>query len=110
VWLLKKAVYGLKQAARARHKRLTAIMTAIGFAACQVENCIFKHSTKSILMGAYVDDLIVIGKQDDIEWLKSELSKNLSITDKGLIQHCLSMQIEYDHRTRSWANSSDDLL
>jgi len=46
-----------------------------------------------------VDDLIVIGKQDDIEWLKSELSKNLSITDKGLIQHCLSMQIEYDHRT-----------
>lgn len=45
----------------------------------------------------YVDDLIVIGREDEVQQFKKDLASLLRITDKGELRFCLNMQVDWNH-------------
>ena len=99
---LDKAVYGLKQAARQWNLKLNDTMKQLHFKPSESEPCIFQ-STKdpNLMVGVYVDDLIVIGKENKINDFKKKLASLLKITDKGRLHFCLNMQIDWNEEDNS---------
>lgn len=65
---LKKALYGLPQAppSRAWNSNLDRSLTSLRLEKSSLEHAVYKRSTgeSRILVGFYVDDLIVIGSDD----------------------------------------------
>jgi len=58
---LVKAIYGLKQAARAWHKKLDAVLFAAGFTPYDADPCLDKGGRRDVVVFIliYVDDLVV---------------------------------------------------
>ena len=44
---------------------------------------VYKHKVKCMYIAIHVDDLLVIGSQDDCEWFKSEISKCFTVKSEG---------------------------
>ncbi|GJZ84084.1 ribonuclease H-like domain, reverse transcriptase, RNA-dependent DNA polymerase [Tanacetum coccineum] len=63
VYRLVKALYGLKQAPRAWNIKLDQTFKTLGFKKCTLEQAIYTRISKDsmLLVGVYVDDLIVTG-------------------------------------------------
>ena len=65
---LETAVYGLRNAARARWKRVVRDLTRCGWVQHQLHQCtfMFMNGTELVgLIGVYVDDYLVAGCDDD---------------------------------------------
>ncbi|CAM8919891.1 unnamed protein product [Rhodiola kirilowii] len=65
VCLLKKALFGLKQAPRAWFTKLGSFLLHHGFQSCKSDTSLFiRHSGDSVLyILVYVDDLIITGSR-----------------------------------------------
>jgi hypothetical protein len=66
VCLLKRALYGLKQAGCQWLLKLASLLRKLGFEPISVDQQIFIHQTKPIVIGAYMDDLLVFTKTLDL--------------------------------------------
>lgn len=99
VCVLKKAIYGLKQASRQWNKKLNDVLMESGFKRCKTDSCIYvRRNQKSIVIVAvYVDDLLIFSNND--VW-KNELKKNLmmnfSMKDLGKVSGCLGLRIVHN--------------
>jgi hypothetical protein len=69
---LQKALYGLRQAPRAWYAKLDATLTSLDFIRNPLEHAVYRRgdSAKYLLVGVYVDDLIITGTklQDIVEF------------------------------------------
>jgi hypothetical protein len=65
---LHKALYGLKQAGRQWNQKINDFLHSIGFQNADADQCIYikKVSGTFILIGLYVDDLLIA--TDDTNW------------------------------------------
>nr|GEZ61033.1 ribonuclease H-like domain, reverse transcriptase, RNA-dependent DNA polymerase [Tanacetum cinerariifolium] len=63
VYKLEKALYGLRQTPRAWNIKLDNTLKSLNFEKCALEQTIYTRSTKDslLLIGVYVDDLIITG-------------------------------------------------
>jgi len=82
---LKRTIYGLVQSAREFYRKLVDTLKGLGFVENKSDPCLLSkwEDDEIILVGVYVDDCLVIGKQDQIEKLIVELNNggfNLKIT------------------------------
>ena len=99
VWWLNCAIYGLKQAALTWWKELEASMKRLGFTRCQSDAGIFFNKEYKIVVIAYVDDCLFIGKE-----LKRVLqAKEVFMTiwecrDLGEAKEFLRMRIRHEGR------------
>jgi hypothetical protein len=61
---LSKTLYRLKQAPRAWNAKLDRTLTELGFEKCPSEPALYKRNKKgsTLLVGVYVDDLVITGK------------------------------------------------
>ena len=79
VYKLNKSLYGLKQSGRMWNQLLHAHFIDNGFTQCPTEHCLYTKETKEgmILILVWVDDLIVGGKNENIDGseLKGTISK-----------------------------------
>ena len=75
--LLAKTIYGLVQSAREFYKKLISVLKSIGFKESMSDPCLLsKWNQDEILMiGVYVDDCLVVGKDLQIEELIVELKE-----------------------------------
>lgn len=92
VYRLKKALYGLRQAPRAWNMRLDKALKDLGFLRCPQEQAVYKlQSSKSILIvGVYVDDLIVTGtSEDQIAKFKKQMQSVFEMSDLGRLTYYL---------------------
>lgn len=67
---LTKALYGLRQAPRAWYEKLDASLSHLGFSRSAVEHAVYRResTTGFLLVGVYVDDLIITGtNENDIQ-------------------------------------------
>lgn len=62
---LQKALYGLKQAPLRWNEHFSNFLCKKGLTALKVEQCIFKNERGTIYLAIYVDDGLVIGKNED---------------------------------------------
>ena len=110
---LNKAIYGLKQSAKCWNEKLNEIMSQIGLKPFASEECIFANKNNELMVGAYVDDLLIISASIEmIENFKRRLSDHLQITDKGELQEFLGIAVRKteDSLVLSQEKLIDDLL
>ncbi|KAI3662213.1 hypothetical protein MP638_002199 [Amoeboaphelidium occidentale] len=105
VFLLRKSIYGLKQSGRNWNKKLVSVLTKVGFIQSKIEPSIFfrKSDNQLCIIGAYVDDLLIISKSNEdnnsiFKLISSELkikvvSTGNKYTIAGIQVHVLSDKI-----------------
>ena len=94
---LKKALYGLRQAPRAWNSKLDKELIALGFVKSKLDNAVYRRSSINsfLLMGVYVDDLIISGPSvDEIRKFKSEMMKKFRMSDLGLLSYYLGIEVK----------------
>jgi hypothetical protein len=74
----KKKIYGLVQSAREFYKKLILVLKSILFVENNSDPCLLLNwdVKEVILIFIYVDDCLVIGKEERIQWLIVELKRN----------------------------------
>ena len=84
VCLLKKSLYGLKQAPKAWNDKFTNYLKRLKLDNTDDDPCIFYNETKSVIMGVFVDDGIIIGHdKSEIEEVLSKLARKFEITSEN---------------------------
>ena len=93
---LKKALYGLKQAPRAWNYKLDFILKSMGFIRSVSDQAVYILRSKEdkLLVGVYVDDLIITGSTiEEIEGFKASMKTKLKMTNFGLINSYLGIEV-----------------
>ena len=57
------------------------------------DNCLYFHKQKKIALGVYVDDMPTAASKENYRWVVQELEKRFQITDKGVLNRCLGMNV-----------------
>ena len=96
VYRLHKALYGLRQAPWAWNTRLDRSLKELGFTRCTQEQAVYIRGKNcvGVIVGVYVDDLIVIGKDPaDITEFKQKMMDEFDMSDLGLLHYYLGIEV-----------------
>jgi hypothetical protein len=89
---LRKALYGLRQAPRAWNAKLDSTMSGLGFKRSSSEHAVYVRN--KLLVGVYVDDLVITGSiNDDIKHFKEEMKGTFRMSDLGLLSYYLGIEV-----------------
>ena len=95
VCLLKRSIYGLKQASRQWHKKFDEHILSHGFTRCVYIKKVGGAVVAYLLL--YVDDMLVAGEcKKEVEKVKRDLSKVFEMKDLGCAARILGMDIVRD--------------
>ena len=101
---LKKGIYGLCQAARQLWKKFvdTIKKESFGFRVSPAGPCmLFKENELGIIM--YVDDMLIIGKKEQIQDFASKIQKEFSVKIQHKLADYLGCEFHMNkERTRGW--------
>jgi Reverse transcriptase (RNA-dependent DNA polymerase) len=91
---LYKALYGLRQAPRAWNSKLDKSLKALSFERCLLEHAVYTRKEGNLIVGVYVDDLIITGGSiRDIDKFKSQMKGLFSMSDLGLLSYYLGIEV-----------------
>ena len=96
---LKKALYGTKQASRLWNETVTKYLVSVGFVQSTSDPIIFVHPTSNIIIGIYVDDLI-IGHTKDATGMaafsefKRSFGEKFNATHSGPLEWFLGIAVD----------------
>ena len=96
VCLLKKSLYGLKQALRAWYAKMDIFLLDTGFSRCHSDPNVYtkKVGNHLIILVLYVDDLILTSSDPKlITHVKSNLKQNFEMSDLGHLHYFLGLQV-----------------
>jgi transposase InsO family protein len=99
VCLLKKAIYGLKQASRAWNKQFHGVLLDLGFTRTRSDAGVYhRHDDGGdVIIILYVDDITILGDSlNTIKQIKSSLANRYEMTDLGEITSYLGVNIKRD--------------
>lgn len=112
VCLLKKSLYGLKQASRQWHLRFDSQMQRMGFSRSKYDSCVYikrkgKQAVAYLLL--YVDDMLVAGAcKAEIQQVKDDLKAAFDMKDLGIARRILGMNIVRNRERREiWLSQTD---
>ena len=101
VWKLGKALYSLKQSGHLWHQKLKGILEQIGFLhASQTHVSSFiRPSAATSIISSHIDDLgLYCSSKEEVQLLKSQIRKHVSIKDLGEIQSILDIEVIHDRK------------
>ena len=93
---LRKRLYGLKQAPRAWYFRLHKCLLALGFIKSRHEQAFYlkQSSNGKLIVGVYVDDLIVTGsRSEDVDSFKKQMKEVFEMSDLISLRTYLGIEI-----------------
>jgi hypothetical protein len=96
---LRKALYGLRQALQAWNAKRDATLRSMGFMQSPHEAAVYRRSKggNALLVGVYVDDLVITGaKNDEVEAFKEEMKAAFQMSDLGLLPFYLGIEVHHD--------------
>jgi hypothetical protein len=99
---LKKTLYGLHQAPRAWNAKLDGTLTELSFTRSPSKPSIYtrKADQYQLVMGVYVDDLVIIGVESvDIRKFKEEMSDAFKMSDLRILRYYLGIEVD---QTPEW--------
>ena len=97
---LSKALYGLRQAPRAWYAKLDASLVELGFIRSSLEHAVYRRgdSVNYLLVGVYVDDLIITGTSaEEIMAFKDEMHRLFKMSDLGLLSYYLGIEVKQEN-------------
>jgi hypothetical protein len=93
---LVKSLFGLKQAPRAWHARLSSVLGSLGFLPSVADTSLFilqRHDLTMYLL-VYVDDIIVLSSSPSaIPRLIAQLRSEFSVKDLGVLHYFLGIEV-----------------
>ena len=100
VWLLNRALYGLKDAPLRWHQTLSTYLKTIGMKQSKSDPCLFFKITEKgeyVLMTITVDDLLIAGSTSELtDKLISQMKDRFKIKDLGTPEYVIGVHIDYD--------------
>jgi hypothetical protein len=95
VYKLKNALYILKQAPRAWYGKIDGFLTSLGFTKSKADsNLYFKvMNDEPVILLLYVDDLLLIGKENLITECKKKLASEFEMKNLGLMHYFLGLEV-----------------
>jgi hypothetical protein len=97
LWL-RRVLYGLRQAPRAWYEKLDGTLRKLGFRQSEHEHTIYCRSKDGggwLIVGVYVDDLIITGTTaDEIVRFKAEMKQQFKMADLGLLTFYLRLEVQ----------------
>jgi len=103
VCLLKKAIYGLKQASRAWNQQFHGVLLDLGFTRTRSDAGVYHRQDDGgvLIIILYVDDITILGDNlKSVNDLKATLSNRYEMTDLGDIDSYLGVRIKRDRSTK----------
>jgi len=103
VCLLKKAIYGLKQASRAWNQQFHGVLLGLGFTRTRSDAGVYHRQDDggTLIIILYVDDITILGDNlKSVNKLKVTLSNRYEMTDLGEIDSYLGVRIKRDRSTK----------
>lgn len=97
---LKKAVYGLKQSARAWNTRINDYLIDMDYVKSVSEPCLYSKKCKNeqIIIAIFVDDFFIFSNSKTMtNDFKKKLMSKFKIKDLGKIKRCLGMRVKYEN-------------
>lgn len=102
ICLLNKALYGLKQSGREWEQHLKGLLCQLGLFPLKVDQSIYLNNDLSIVLIAYIDDIIVISSEKPkIRALFKDLSRSIELKDLGDIDEFLGIKITRNRPKRT---------
>lgn len=101
VCLLKKAIYGLKQASHAWNKRANEVITSLGLQKSRLEPCVYFSRSKNgiFILAIYVDDFFLFYSDHAMkDKVKKGLMDAFKIKDLGKPKQILGMNVHVDEK------------
>lgn len=99
VCLLKRSLYGLKQAARSWNEAINDTLLAFGFQRSKYDNCLYfnKFGNNWCILLVYVDDILFAAtKQDIYVSIQRQISSVFEIRNLGEIKQYLGIEVTKD--------------
>lgn len=111
VYKLNKAIYGLKQAAKAWNEKINNVLiNKLGFKRLSSEPCvyIYNHKNELMIIALYVDDIMLFSSKtcQMKSVIKEKLMEEFDITDLGTADCVLGMKIIRTHDGNILLNQS----
>jgi hypothetical protein len=97
VLLLKKTLYGLKQAAMAFNRKLLAATKNIRLTRSMASPCLYYKWEKGslLIMISWIDDNMILGPEDLVMQVKTDLMKQFECDNCGLLEEYVGNKIDY---------------
>lgn len=105
VCLLKKSIYGLKQASRLWNQTVHKIVVQLGYTQSKYEPCVyFKVKMKKMtIITLYVDDFFIFSNDNEEKLkLKNRLKQEFKIKDLGELSYALGLRFTRDKKTNGY--------
>ena len=96
---LRKALYGLRQAPRAWNARLDSTLKGMGFEQSPHEVAIYRQGNggTTLLVGVYIDDLMIIDTKDaEVAAFKEEMKATFHMSDLRPLSFYLGIEVHQD--------------
>ena len=95
VCLLKRGLYGLRQAGRKWHEKFDAELRQLGMKPLNADPCVYVANRGSdvVILAAYVDDILLASR--NLHWMaeiKRKLGTQFDVKDLGEVRHCLGIE------------------
>ena len=95
--LLKRAMYGTRDAAQNWESAYAELVEDLGFARGKSNPCIFWHEAREVRIVVHGDDITVFGPEDELDRFREEISKQMSVKFRArLARGWSSVYIESD--------------
>jgi hypothetical protein len=102
--LLKKTIYGLVQSAREFYNKLLSTLKSMGFTENKSDPCLLSRwiNRKVIMIGIYVDNCLVVGKEDQIqEVIQGLKASGFNLKVESSLKDYLSCRVIEDLESKS---------
>jgi hypothetical protein len=99
---VRKSLYGLKQSGREWYLEAVKGLAELGLEPIFADACVFVRKDKSLIVGLYVDDMIILS--DDlsvVQEFKKAIAKRWEIKDLGEVKKILGLEITRNRQGRS---------
>jgi hypothetical protein len=100
IWRLKKALYGLRQAAKQWNEKLSETLLLLAFQQSYADPCLFFRFfvDEIVLILFHVDDAVVVGKEKAVSAAISHIADQFEIKQLGELHTFLGIQVQREGR------------
>ena len=85
VGLLRKSLYGTRDAPANWEATILRVMTLLGFTQGRSNSCLYFHPVREIRVEVHGDDFTGLGAKDQLEWFAKELGKHWTVETRGYL-------------------------